>query len=165
MILNCDAANKLVKSLMADLEAVEKSEKNNSSYSYKVGEEPEIPEYSLSETQAKIDEINGKIFKLKHAINQFNISTKVAGYEFTVDEALVRLKVLNKRRNTLNEMRSMNKIQRSSGGFRSAEPEITKPNFSLEEAEEAYQRTNTELIELQQALNRTNLTETMEINI
>lgn len=164
MHINCDAANKLVKSLMADLEKVEANEKNNREYRYTYGQEPEIPEYDIHATQAKIDEINGKIFALKHAINRFNLETVVEGFDFTMDEALVRLKVLNKRRNVLNEMRSMPASSRTTS-YRSVDAEIVKPNFDLDEAEKLYQNVNKELMLLQQAINRTNLTKTFEVDV
>ena len=163
MKFNCDSANKLVKSLMSDLETIEKVEQNDSTYSYKPGEEPEIPVYNLAETTAKIDAINEKIYKLKHAINEFNTTTKVEGFEFTLDEALVRLKVLSKRRNTLNSMRSLPESSRQVG-FR-GEAEITRPNFNLADAEAEYQRINKELTALQQGINITNLTKTFEVEI
>lgn len=165
MVLNCDAANKMVKSLNADLEKLIKEEENNHKYSYTPGEtDYEIPSYNLKEVSAKMDTINQKIIKLKHAINVFNTSTVVDGFGFTVDEALVRLAILNKRRNTLSEMRSMPEISRNIS-YRQSEPEIVKPNFSLAEAEEMYQKVNMEVIALQQALNRTNLLKTFEIDI
>ena len=163
MKFNCDSANKMVKSLMADLEALESLEKKNKTYSYKPGEEPEIPGYSLSDTTAKIGDVNAKIYKIKHAINVFNVNTTVEGFDFTMDEALVRLKVLNKRRGVLNEMRSMSEMSRESS-YR-GEAEITRPNFNLDEAEAEYQRINKELIALQQGINITNLTKTFEVEI
>ena len=163
MKFNCDSANKLVKSLMADLETIEGLEKKNRTYSYKPGEQPEIPEYSMTETSAKIDEINDKIYKIKHAVNMFNTTTKVEGFEFTMDEALVRLKVLNKRRTVLNEMRSMSETSREAS-YRT-EAEITRPNFVVAEAEAEYQKVNKELIALQQGINITNLTKTFEIDV
>ena len=83
--------------------------------------------------------------------------------EFIDHEALVRLKVLNKRRTVLNEMRSMSETSREAS-YRT-EAEITRPNFVVAEAEAEYQKVNKELIALQQGINITNLTKTFEIDV
>lgn len=47
-------------------------------------------EYYFDEVQKRIDELNKRIMKLRHAINMFNVSTEVKG-DMTIDQVLVRL--------------------------------------------------------------------------
>lgn len=54
-----------------------------------MGEEPESvsPEYDCERTQAALLNPEKRIIKLKHAINIFNTSHKLPGFELTVDKA------------------------------------------------------------------------------
>lgn len=164
MKLNCDGANKMLKSYMDDLKALKRNEANDSVYTYTASDKPDRADYSLNETEGKIAALVDKICKLKHAINHFNVTTVIPSLGYTVDEALVRMQNLNARKEELNKMRSMPKRTRNMG-FRASEPEYIEPNFNLEEAEAHYRAVADELIHIQQGLNLINLTVEFEVDI
>ncbi|MBR3227127.1 MAG: hypothetical protein IKF68_01130, partial [Erysipelotrichaceae bacterium] len=69
------SANKLVKLLEDKKAYLLQQERNDSTYVLADDEKEEIPAYEFRETNEKIDEIDSKIRKLKHALNVFNSTT------------------------------------------------------------------------------------------
>lgn len=47
------------------------------------------PAYDYAKTQARLEELEGAIRRLKHAINCFNTTQVVDGFGITIDEMLV----------------------------------------------------------------------------
>lgn len=47
------------------------------------------PAYDYAKTQARLEELEGTIRRLKHAINRFNTTQVVDGFGITIDEMLV----------------------------------------------------------------------------
>lgn len=164
MRLTIDAANKLVRTYSVEIGKLNTEENANSTISYLDGEKPMIPEYDFKEHQRKLDRLNGNIEKIKHAVNQFNCSYVIPDIGITIDVALVRMAVLNKRVSELNSMRSLPKISRMSR-LRTDKAEYTEPNYSLDEANEAYEAMNNELIAMQSALNLANVTNEIEVEL
>ena len=162
--MNCDSANKLVKSLTADRESLLVRERNTAKFTSTTADrENDRPEYDFRKTQEELDFLAEKIFALKHAINVFNTTTVLsAGY--TIDEALVRMAVLSEKKRRFEAMRNEPEKHRaviSSSGV----PEYVFRNYTIEEVENEYRKTNDELVELQQALNIANLTKTFEVDL
>ena len=64
------------------------------------------PAYDYAKTQARLEELEGTIRRLKHAINRFNTTQVVDGFGITIDEMLVYIPQLTKRKSKLLEMKS-----------------------------------------------------------
>lgn len=110
-----------------------------------------------------MDALNDKIAKLRHGINVFNTTTKLEGFDFTVDESLVRMAMLTEKKNRLSRMKGVRELTRS-GGYR-AEPEFTKRNYDAALVENEYRKTSDELVRLQMALDKANMSIEFDVDI
>jgi len=81
-------ANKLLKKLNDEYSALLDKEQRSRDFRAAMGEDVESvrPAYDYAETQARLAELEGKIRALKHAINCFNMTHFVDGFEMTIDE-------------------------------------------------------------------------------
>ncbi len=77
MLYNSDTANKTIKNLQAEIDLILNNENRNRTYTCGVSETPHAPEYSFSNTQERLTRLRGKIAKLRHAVNRFNLTTKI----------------------------------------------------------------------------------------
>ena len=68
MIFTSAAANKMIRQMKEEISSIVSKENKCSVVRYSEGDEPIRPEYSFEETQKKIQEINSKIIKLRHAV-------------------------------------------------------------------------------------------------
>lgn len=161
MQMNCDSVNKLVKQLQTDRDALLARERRDSSFSYLVGESAIIPEYHFTVVQDQIDRYNQRIIALKHIVNEFNLRTKLPGLNQTIDEALIRMAMLNSEKHKLERMR--NATERSRTTTMRGVSEVTAINYSLADAQKRYEDVSAELKAIQQALNIANLTLTMGV--
>ena len=93
MKLTSAEANKMIRALKDQYRLLFSQEENVVSFIAATTENVEEvrPSYSYEETAAKYDEIERKIRKIKHALNVFNATTKVDGFDMTIDEMLVFL--------------------------------------------------------------------------
>jgi len=164
MKLNSDTANKLIKNCDAEIAALLDAESKNSTYSYSVGEEPVVPAYSFSETQARIHDYQRQIAKLRHAVAVFNSGTFLPDYGCTLVEAIGRMSRLNAEKNRLYALLQIPEKQRSRS-YGSREADITCRNFDAAEVRAAYDKVSQDLMEIQQAINIANLTETFEVDL
>lgn len=163
--MNSDTANKTIKNLQAEIDSILSNEKRDSTYSHAAGETPNIPTwYSFPDTQKRLHELRSKIGTLRHAINNFNISTKVEGFDMTVDEALYRMHILNMEKKRLHEMLDIPETTRTRS-YGSREADIVHRNFDLAPVQEAYDAVTSELMSIQQAINIANLTCIFEVDI
>ena len=105
--------------------------------------------------------------KVKHAVNNFNVSHALPGFEgLTVDQALVMIPQLRARKMTLEEMVSRLPRERVEMGIRSGNIiDYVLTNYDHAEVERKYNELSDELAELQLALDTLNTTETMEIDV
>ena len=161
--MNCDAANKLIKQLQADRDALLVNERNNSTYSFLSGEATELPEYKFAEIQEKLDKYAHDIVTLKHAVNRFNLETELPEIGLTIDAALVRMAFLSQEKFKLNRMRNAQPKSRITTGR--GVSEYTMLNYDLNEVNVKFRSVCDELIAIQQALNIANLTKTFEVDI
>lgn len=164
MKMNSDFANKTIKNLQAEVVTLLQAEERDKTYSHAVSETPQIPAYSFSETQAKLAELRGKIAVIRHAINTFNISATLPGYNMTLDEGLGRMSLLHGEKKRLYELLQIPETARERT-YGSKEADYVHRNFDVAEVQTAYDNVCTELMKLQQAINIVNLTEEFEIPI
>ena len=101
-------AAKLLKKLNEEYNALVKKERLSSTFLAASGEDPESlrPEYDYTETQLKLDELERKIRTVRHALNVFNSTHTVPGFDMTVDQILVYIPQLTARVAKLSEMKS-----------------------------------------------------------
>ena len=162
-------ANKLLKKLNSDYQNILFTESQSKTFLAATGEDPESvkPAYDFAKTQEEIKAITKKIRTVKHAINQFNTTTVVDGFDMTIDEMLVYLPQMTERVNVLNEMRGMipKTRERSYGSGTNATIDYKYANYDIEDAEKAYQECYDLISKAQSALDLVNNTASIEIDI
>lgn len=164
-------ANKVLKKLTEDKEYWLKKENDGSTYVAAVDEEPVIPDYDYSTVAAEIEAIDDKIMKIKHAINVNNVTNRIeVGHivDMTIDEILVRMAQLNKRKSFLDTLRKQApKTRIDSGVFnaRKTAPEYEYINYDLELVKSDYERIDAEIAQMQIALDKYNQTFEFEVEV
>lgn len=162
MKMNSDYANKTIKNLQAEIDSLLQAESVNKTYSYGVSEKPVVPEYSFADTQAKLEILRKRIAVLRHAINRFNVTTKVQDFDMTVDEALGYMSMLNAEKKRLYDMLQIPEKTRERV-YGSREADFVCRNFDIAEVQAEYDRVSDELLRIQQAINIANLTLSFEV--
>jgi len=163
-------ANKLLRKLDEDKEFWRRKEAESCMYVAALDEEPVIPEYDYSKVAETIEEIDKRIVKIKHAINMANLTNEidVGGEMLTVDQILIRMAQLNKRKAILDNMRKQEpktRINAGSYNARRTAPEYRYINYDLEVIKQDYERVDEELGKMQMALDKYNQTYEFEIDI
>ena len=100
-------ANKLLKGIEARIEDLKAKEIKSRSFHAASTEDPEAlrPAYEFEETQRKIALLENDVRTVKHAINMFNVTHTVPGFDgLTIDQALVYLPQLSNRVRKLHTM-------------------------------------------------------------
>ena len=92
-------ANKLLRKLQAEKEDLELAEQRTCTFVAANTEDEESlrPAYSFEETQSELARVNHQIRRVKHAINMFNATTVLPGFDMTIDEVLVCMPQLRQR--------------------------------------------------------------------
>ena len=113
-------ANKLLKKLNDEYSALLDREQRSRDFRAAMGEDIESvrPAYDYAKTQARLEELEGTIRRLKHAINRFNTTQVVDGFGITIDEMLVYIPQLTKRKSKLFEMCPKSALKSSTAGSR-----------------------------------------------
>lgn len=108
--------------------------------------------------------MEAKIRKLKHAINIFNATQTVDGFDMTIDELLVYIPQLTKRKSKLLEMKSRLPKERveEQYGRQSSIIDYTYANYDIAAVEADYEKAADELSRAQLALDAVNQRETFE---
>ena len=149
MKLTSAGANKMIKAWNEDLEGLLKKEEAESRTTYGINEEPLPANYDFARMQQQMDALNQKIAVLRHAVNVFNTTTVLEGFGFTIDEALVRMAMLTKKKQRLAQMKQVPSLVRTSPGYGSNTPEMTCRNYDAEQVEQEYRRVSDQLTALQ----------------
>ena len=163
-------ANKMLRKLNDDKDYWRNKEQEGSFYVAALDEEPVIPEYNYSDVMATIEEIDEKIVKIKHAINIANINSKltIGDRVMTVDQVLVRMTQLNRRKLTLDNMRKQQPKMRMGTTMYSARktaPEYRYINYDMDVVKADYERIEREVAEMQMALDKYNQTFEFDVDI
>lgn len=162
-------ANKLLKKLLEDKEYWRKKESEGSTYIAAVDEEPIVPDYNYSEVAGKIEEIDNQMLIIKHAVNVNNVNNKIAvgDKEMSVDEILVRMAQLNKRKEVLDGLRKKDPKTRVSADLfnRKTIIEYKYINYDLDAVKKEYARIDAEISAMQLALDKYNQTFEFEVAI
>ncbi|MDE7288602.1 MAG: hypothetical protein K2N71_03735 [Oscillospiraceae bacterium] len=160
-------AAKILRQLNEDYSSVLNMETESCTFIAAVSEDIETvrPEYDFEETQKKLAEIEEKIRRVKHALNVFNTTHTVPGFDMTVDEMLVYIPQLTRKKNKLAGMKDRLPKVRQAANYRSNIIDYSYANYDIKSAEAEYTRVAETLAKAQLALDTLNSTETMEIDI
>ncbi len=161
-------AAKLLRQLNDDYYALILKEEQSREFLAAVGEDIESvrPEYNYAAVQKRLAEMEEKIRKVKHAINVFNTTHIVPGFEITIDQVLILIPQLTNKRNRLAAMKSkLPKVRENAGGRISTVIDYRYTNYDISEAEKDYAEVSSQLSKAQTALDVVNNTETMEIDL
>ncbi len=162
-------ANKLIKKLNEDKDFWCNKERNSCTYTAAVDEEPVIPEYDYEEVSGNIADIDEKIVKIKHAINVSNSTSVIAigDKQMTIDEILVRMAQLGRRKAFLDVLRKREPKTRVNSGIyssRKTAPEYEYINYDLELVKSEYDRIDADIAAMQMALDKHNQTFEFEVD-
>lgn len=159
-------ANKLLKKLNDEYSALLDKEQRSRDFRAAMGEDIESvrPAYDYAKTQVRLAELEGTIRRLKHAINRFNTMQVVDGFGMTIDEMLVYIPQLTKRKSKLLEMKSRLPKERveEQYGRQSNIIDYTYTNYDLTAVETDYEKAADELSRAQLALDAVNQRESFE---
>lgn len=164
MKLTVDAAFKMIKYLNNNLSIIDNDVATLSLYiTEELRKEEDRPEFSLGYSIESRDDICDKILKIKHAINQFNVTTVVCD-EMTVDQAIVKLSMLNTKSMMLERLRrSRDSVRQKTLG--NGPIEYQYQNFDIEYVKEEYDKITNQIFELQSKINLVNATYEIEVDI
>jgi len=168
MLLTSSEANKLVKTYLDELQRLHDIENQSSIFTVAVTENVEDvrPVYSFETTQARFCEINAKIRKVKHAINVFNTTTVLNGFDMTIDEALVYLPQLTNCLSKLSHMATKLPKSRACNRYSSSNViEYEYTNYAPEDADAFCVEIRTRISKLQTALDTVNNTVQFSVDI
>lgn len=167
--MKCTSAEaaKILRQLNEDYNSIRNMETESCDFIAAVTEDPESvrPQYDFDDTQRKLEEIETKIRRVKHALNVFNSTHTVPGFNMTVDEILVYIPQLNRRKSKLAGMKDRLPKVRQTSSYRSNIIDYSYVNYDIKAAEAEYAKTSDTLSKAQLALDTLNNTETMEIDI
>lgn len=166
MLYTSSEAAKLLKKLNEEKIAIETLENQSSVFKAAVGEDIESvrPDYNYSETQDKILELEFKIRKVKHAINIFNVKQIIPEFDMTIDEMLVYIPQLTRKKAKLLSMQSRLPKKREYSGSSNI-IDYSYANYDIQKVNEDYTKISDELSRAQTALDVVNNQEKFEINI
>lgn len=171
-IMECTSAEaaKLLRKLNEEKYQLESMEEKKSLFNAALGEDVESvrPEYNYAEFQEKLNSVEEKIRIVKHAINLFNVSQVVPGFDITIDQMLVFIPQLSARKRKLSEMSIRLPKQRTSMsgyGGNSSVIDYCYANYNIEQVEKDFQDISNLLAKAQTELDILNNTKKMEINI
>ena len=161
-------AGKLLRKLNDDYTALLKKEELSKDFLVALGENPEgiRPDYDFAVTQTELQELERKIRIVKHALNVFNSTTIIPEFNITVDEMLVLIPQLSKRKQKLATMKGkLPKMREQATGYGriSSVVEYRYLNYDVAQVESAYEEVVELLSKSQMALDVVNNTQMLEI--
>ncbi len=159
-------AAKLLRKLQEELDNVLLMEEQSREFSASLGEDLESvrPAYDYEEVQRRIGGLEERIRRVKHAISAFNLVQEVPGFEgMTIDQMLVYIPQLNRRKAKLALMRQRLPKQREAYGGGSQIIDYSYANYDMEAVKADYEKTAEELSRAQTALDLVNTTAQLEI--
>ncbi len=170
MKVTSSEAAKLLRKLTEELASLQQNESQCKEFVASVGEDIESvrPEYNYIETQAQLKEIESKIRTLKHAINVFNITHTIEDFDMTIDQMLIYIPQLTKRRDKLYGMKNRLPKSRDNGnayGKISPIIDYRYANYDIKQVKADYDMVAETLSKAQIALDLVNSTETLDIDI
>ena len=162
-------AAKVLRKMNDDLNDLWSRESMSQSFVAAVSENVEDvrPEYDFAKTRAEEAVLSEKIRKLKHAINVFNSTTVIPEWNITIDEMLVLIPQLTRKRDRLSMMKNRLPKERVEAGMRTASNIIDYryANYDIAAAQAEYDEASNRLAKAQTALDLVNSTVTFEVTL
>ena len=168
MIMTSAQAAKTLKKLNEERQSLFAKQGRAKEFIAAVGENIDDvrPEYDFCATQAELNEVEAKIRKLKHALNMFNCTTVVDGFDMTIDEMLVYIPQLSYRKDCLAEMKDkLAKTREAYSGRTSSVIDYRYLNYDLKDVDIEYEKVASALAAAQNALDLVNNTKTLEVEL
>lgn len=169
MVLTSAEAGKLLRKLNEELEGQMTEEEMSREFLASVGEDVEAcrPEYDYAAAQQVMTETERKIRALKHAISMFNLTHEVPGFGMTIDEMLVYIPQLTRRKAKLGAMKARLPRQREESRGHTSSPIIDYRyvNYDLKQVSADFAAVSDELARAQTALDMVNSTVTFEAEL
>ena len=167
--MNCTSAQaaKLLSKFQQDYDQLAAREANAKTFLASVGEDVESvrPEYDYEETKAQLSTLEAKIRRVKHSLNVFNTVTTIPEFNMTVDEMLVYIPQLSKKKAKLKEMASALPKTRQYGYTGSNIIDYKYVNYDLSAVKADLDAVTEELSNAQLALDAVNHQATFDIDI
>ena len=160
-------ANKLLRGLEGRIADLKRRENKSRSFNAASTEDPEAlrPAYDFEETQKQLDALEHDVRTVKHAINVFNVTHTLPGFDdMTIDQALMYLPQLSNRVRKLQDMAAALPRERVES-FRSNIIDYVIANYDIDDAGKAYHAEQEKLNAVQLALDAANSGDIMEINV
>ena len=160
-------ANKLLKKLNEEHERLLSLERAGKLFIAATTEDKESarPEYSYQDTKKALAKIEADIRTIKHAINVFNTTHFVEGFDLTVDQMLVYIPQLVERKYQLSQMTQALPKQRLTSNGRTNLIEYQYVNYDINAVKQDYAAISEELARAQVALDCLNNSETLSFSI
>ncbi len=162
-------ANKLLKKLVEEYEALKLKESQTKDFLATMNENPDSirPKYNFKSVQTNLYSYEEKIRKIKHALNKFNVSTVIPEFNITIDEMLVLIPQLTKQKAKLSAMKSrLPKMREKQVGYgNSGVIDYRYINYDIDEVEKEYEKVCEKLSSAQLALDKINSSIEFEIEI
>ncbi|MBQ6480150.1 MAG: hypothetical protein IJI45_03435 [Anaerolineaceae bacterium] len=153
-------AAKLIRKLTEEKELLLSEEKESREFIAAIQEDVETvrPAYNFSSMQEKIAALDQKIRAVKHALNIFNTTQTVLGFNMTIDEMLIYLPQLRTQKEKLEKMaKRLEKKRITSDYGRSGNLiEYSYANYNIEEVRKKLEEVSDELSRAQTALDVVN---------
>lgn len=160
-------ANKLLRKLNDDLSSIMVREQGGKEFLAAAGEDLESvrPDYDFAKTQSALAEVESKIRKLKHALNVFNSTMVVPGFDMTIDEMLVYIPQLTAKKNKLSSMKDKLPKVREQSRTNSSILDYRYLNYDIAEVAAEYEKAADTLAKAQNSLDAVNMTMTLDIDL
>lgn len=169
MCVTSAEAAKLLRRLNEELENVLLMEQQSREFSAAMGEDVESvrPAYDYAQVQEQIGRLEERIRQVKHAISAFNLAQEVPGFGMTIDQMLVYIPQLNRRKSklALMQQRLPKQRERASYGGGSQIIDYSYANYDIEAVMADYEKTAEELSRAQTALDLVNTTAKLDIPV
>lgn len=160
-------AAKLLRSLNEEHDTLLLRENQSKSFVAALSEDPDSvrPEYDYEDVQKKLAETERRIRIVKHAINLFNVTHTVPGFDMTIDEVLVYIPQLSNRKNRLAQLAGVLPKTRERVAPQSSVIDYRYANYDVDKAGVDAKEASDLLAKVQTALDVVNTTEQMDIEL
>ena len=158
-------ANKMIKQIRDEITYWKIQEQNSSRFIAATIENVEDvrPVYSYAEVTRKLDNCDERIRKIKHALNIFNSTTVVDGFDMTIDEMLVYLPQLSDQLTRLAHLMMKPEKERIMDSGRTSIIEYEYANYDCEVVKKDYDEVSALRMRALTALDVTNNTVQFDI--
>lgn len=169
MKVNSAVANKMLKKITEEYEALKIKEAHSKDFLASVNENPDSirPKYDFSKTQSELYAYEKKIRKIKHTLNKFNVNTIIPEFGITIDEMLVLIPQLTKQKAKLGAMKDrLPKMREKVVGYgANGVIDYRYINYDIDEVQAEYQKVSEKLTKAQLALDNVNTSIEFELDI